>query len=426
MAFVLLVKSITGHRLLTLPNIVFVTTVVNFILYLCGWSANFFVSCSDSTYLIIIVVEIVFTIYAFAPMPETYNGSITFKRITAGHYSIRITTLFLLLSLLLTAVENIYLNGSLIAIDSSSHTDAMPLVGPINRALMPIVYSIVLIELADHKGSKTEAVLLPVHMAYSVIGARGRFWFVISACCALMVLTAYKRGTLSRIKMRYKLPIAMAIIALFIMMFNFGAERMTAPYSTYIAYTGPFKDTELASWYYGYFPYSFYNLDLTIRFIDGMNISTHGAFFVLPFLSVLQLDGLSGIDYTTMTKSISVVTNTAANVTTGYYEMYADFGKLFFVTVLVYLAITAFFEKRSTFASLISSRYMWTVWGAMSFLNVFTVGVPIYVFLLSWLLDVFIVERNYEGARNLKNDIRTVSEAERVRPHVLGHPGGQR
>ena len=156
-----------------------------------------------------------------------------------------------------------------------------------------------------------------------------------------------------------------------------------------------------------------------------MNISTHGAFFVLPFLSVLQLDGLSGIDYTTMTKSISVVTNTAANVTTGYYEMYADFGKLFFVTVLVYLAITAFFEKRSTFASLISSRYMWTVWGAMSFLNVFTVGVPIYVFLLSWLLDVFIVERNHEGARNLKNDIRTISEAERVRPHVLGHPGGQ-
>lgn len=392
MGLVLLTKSIAGHRLLTLPNVVFVTTVVNFILYLCGWSANFAVPCSDTTYLIVVSVEVVFTVYALFSVPEDFEGHIDFKPVRFGKIRIRSMTVLLLLSLILLVIENLYLHGGIFAIDSSFHTGAMPVIGPINRALIPVSYSGALIEFADHRSSKSEVVLLALHMVYSIIGARGRFWFVVSAACALMVLSTYKRGTIISIRARYKLPLLIATVALLVIMFNFGTDRIAQQYSSYVAYTGPFQNNELMAWYYGYFPYSFYNLDLTVRSINANHVATYGAFLLLPFLSVLQLDGLFGLDYTALSMGIRVVTNTAATVATGYYEMYSDFGYLFLISIFLYLAITAFFEHRNNFASLVSSRYMWVVWGGMSFLNIFTVGIPIYVFIIALLIDKLCVE----------------------------------
>lgn len=406
MALVLLVKSIMGHRLLTLPNIVFVTTVLNFVLYLCGWSANFSVPCSDTTYAIVIVVEIVFTLYAFVPARESMEKRIIFKVVSIGPLQFHVTSLLLSLSLLILVIENVYLFGTLFASNSSYHTAVMPVLGPVNRALIPVAYSAMFMEMADRRSTKTGVVFFLLHAAYSVIGARGRFWFVVSIACALLTLTVYKRGAILGMRMRYKLPIVLGVIALSIIMFNFGVERMAQSYSFYVAYSGPFQDFELASWYYGYFPYSFYNLDLTVRRIEALHAYTNGAFLALPFLSVLQLDGIFGLSYNTLTMSTRVITNTAATVATGYYEMYADFGPLFVITILVYLAITFFFERRDSFVSLVSSRYMWVVWGAMSFLNIFTVGIPLYVFILAWLVGRFGTEKS----RQLKTKAKTLYE----------------
>ena len=399
MTGVLLLKAFLDQRFATLPNVVFVMTVVNFCLYLCNWSTMFVVPCSDATYLVVLEVELAFTVYAFIPKTDYSEDSrLIFKTITCmGRPLIKLTTLLSLVCLAGFIAENVYTHGSLFADDSAYHTESMPLVGPIIRALMPISFSVSLLEMIDGRNSKSSTFLFVLLVVYSLIGSKGRFWFMVSVICAVFVLSAYKRDLIRNIPLRYKLFVVAAVVVLMNVMFGFGVERMAQDFSFYTGYNGPFSDFEPVAWYYGYFPYSFYNLNLTLAHIDFNSSFTNGAFLLLPFLSFLQLDGAFGLSYTDLTLSTRVITNSAATVATGYYEMYADFGPLMFVTLFVYLAITLHFERKQGFGALVSSRYMWTVWLFMSFLNIFTVGIPLYVFLFGWLIGRFGVERAHGG-----------------------------
>lgn len=399
MTGVLLFKAFLDRRLVTLPNVVFVMTVVNFCLYLCNWSTMFVVPCSNSTYLVVLEVELAFTIYALVSKKDfSEDPRLSFKMITCmGRPLIKLTTLLSLVCLAGFIAENIYTHGSLFADDSAYHVESMPLVGPVVRGLMPISFSASLLEMIDKKNSIPSTLFFVLLAVYSVIGSRGRFWFMVSAICAVFVLSAYKKNLIRSIPLRYKFLVVVAVVALANVMFAFGVERMAQSFSFYIGYNGPFSDFEPVAWYYGYFPYSFYNLNLTLAHIDFSSTFTNGAFLLLPFVYFLQLDGAFGLSYTDLTLSTRVVTNSAATVATGYYEMYSDFGPLMVVSLFVYLAITLHFERGQGFGALVSSRYMWTVWLFMSFLNIFTAGIPLYVFLFGWLVGRFGIERVHGG-----------------------------
>lgn len=68
-------------------------------------------------------------------------------------------------------------------------------------------------------------------------------------------------------------------------------SKMT--YADLIKYSGPKDKLGILPWYYGYFPMSFANLDLTIKNIDKNNIRTYGLYTLRPILvGIFELDNI--------------------------------------------------------------------------------------------------------------------------------------
>jgi len=174
-----------------------------------------------------------------------------------------------------------------------------------------------------------------------------------------------------------------------------GESRInTFTYAEVIRYCGPFVGTELGNliaWFYGYFPYSFYNLNCTLLNIANNGLYTYGQFFLYPFVAFFKLAKLFGIDYEALNFSTRVIGNTAATVATGYYEFFADFGYFFPIGVLWLLFITKRFENKDNLFNLACYSYMCCVWILMSFVNVFTIGIAIYFFVFMYFINKYFV-----------------------------------
>lgn len=404
-------SNIVNRYWLTLPNILFVSLSVNFLFYLCGWSTQFIEPVYNRTYYIIGLIQIVFAIISFGYKKPPELKKIELKRIKIGRgYGISIAILLLVLCILFCAIENLYLHGGLFAGNDLYHTGSMPLLGPILKALYPVAYVFAFIEFVNSR-SKTTLVLFIISLVYSVVGSRGRFWAVCSLLCVLIFAAYYerpnrekrrsKKGWFASLKLRYRI----LIIAVFVVAFNYlmtmGVNRISMfTYADIIGYSGPWRKTafgEAFAWYYGYFPFSFYNLNTTARYIYDSNIITWGGFLFYPFLSIINLEGIFGIDYSEMTINARVIQNNAATVATGYYESISDFHDFFLISVVILVIITFATMRRKKLNNYISFSYMLVVWFFMSFLNVFTVGIPVYVFIISYILSkLFVKEHKLE------------------------------
>ncbi len=395
---------------LALPNILFISVCVNFLLYLCGWSLRFVEPVYDRTYYVIGTLQLIFGIVTmFYKRPEKL-GEIQFKRIKLGQFrGFSIAAILLSLCILLCAIENLYLHGGLFASNYYYHTASMPLVGPILKALYPVSYIVAFIEFTNSK-SKSVLVLFVVSIVYSVVGSQGRFWTICSFLSVLVFASLYEKpalrkkkkekGWFASLKLRYKLVILTVSILAFNYLMTMGVNRINMfTYADIIGYSGPWKDTALGesfAWYYGYFPFSFYNLNTTIQNIYDHNILSLGSFLAYPFLSLINLEGVFGIDYTALTKTARVIQNNAATVATGYFESVSDFHELFAISILVLLSITYMCRKRVRLSNYISYSYMLVVWLFMSFLNMFTVGIPLYVFIISAVINrIFVRESDH-------------------------------
>jgi len=403
-------SNIVNRYWLTLPNVLFVSLSVNFVLYLCGWSTRFIEPVYDRTYYIIGLLQLVFALVSFGYRKPHKLNRIKLKRIKIiKEPGIPIASLLLIICILFCAIENIYLHGGLFARSDLYHTGSMPLIGPVLKALYPVAYIFAFIEFTNSK-SKATLVLFVVSLIYSVVGSQGRFWAICSLLCVVFFAAYYERpntdnkkkrkekGWFASIKLRYKI-IIIAIIAIgFNYLMTMGINRISMfTYADIIGYSGPWKNTafgEAFAWYYGYFPFSFYNLNTTIRRVFNSNIITWGGFLLYPFLSIINVESLVGIDYSKMTLNARVIQNNAATVATGYYESITDFHDFFIISIAILLLITFATIRKKKLNNYISYSYMLVVWLFMSFLNVFTVGIPLYVYILSWLFAKFFVKHN--------------------------------
>ena len=175
-----------------------------------------------------------------------------------------------------------------------------------------------------------------------------------------------------------------------------GATRLNVmTYKEKISYNGPFSNTflgEAASWYYGYFPYSFYNLNLTLINIQSNHLYTYGQFFILPFLYVTKIYKLLGVGtYDELALSVRVIVNSGATVATAYFEFFADFGIFFILPIIFYLTMLHKLEIKNTVFSLGAYSYCILVWGFFCFYNVFSNGIPYTFMLLLFLVCKFFV-----------------------------------
>ena len=385
--FILLLRFRMDRRIMTLPNLFFVMVVMNFSLYLCNWSDDFIIPCCDQLYVMIIVLEVLFGVYAFVAPPSDFDSiKFSYRPVKLGSYRVKLSTILLVICIVLSAIEAYYYTGSFFAGGSESHTSTMPVIGPIKKALIPVSFSLAALEIVDRKNSTVTAPLLCIAAVYMLVCLRSRFWFLISVLCALVVVLNYKKKLFNSLSVFKKISVG-AVIALIIVVFlEYGDARLPYSYATCIAYCGPFADNNMVAWYYGYFPYSFYNLNLTLINIDSNSICYLGKFLALPFACVLQIEDVLGLDYNLLTLSTRVITNTAATVATGFFESYADFNEFFFVSIIFMLGLTRWLQKKKNFFGLVSFSSMFVVWFFMSFMNLFTNGVPLYVMLLSWVV----------------------------------------
>ncbi len=164
--------------------------------------------------------------------------------------------------------------------------------------------------------------------------------------------------------------------------------QSTYTYMELIAYNGPLKNTifsNVMSWFYGYFPYSFYNLNLTLQNIQTNGICTYGKFFVLPFLYATKLYKLTTLDYENLALAVRVITNTSATVATAFFEFYSDFGYLFFLPMMFYCFCMYKFQVRNTLFCQGVYSYCLVCLFLFNFYNIFSSGIP-YTFILLWYL----------------------------------------
>lgn len=390
---------IRTKKILTIPTIIFLSVTINFILYLLHWSDAIAEPVYDVTYYVIGMIQLIFSVYATAKN-QGISTKVRYrlKSISLGAIKCNLSTILLLSCLFLCMTENYLMFGGFFASNSSSHTSSIPLLSPILKALYPVAGIAAFIDF-DNTKKKGILLLASVVLIYSVIGAKGRMWTLIALFIVLMYMSSRRYGAIVRkkssswfvmLKLRYKVLLVAAVVFSGSYLLNMGATRInTFTYAQLLKYTGPGEGKvygDILAWYYGYFPFSFYNLNTTLNDIVISGRYSFGQFLLYPYTSFVHVSGILGIDYSTLTYTTRVIQINVATVATGYYEFFKDFGYFFFISVLIYIAITRYFEKRSTYFAKTGYSYMAIVWLFMSFLNVYTVGVVIYFFVIEYCI----------------------------------------
>lgn len=386
-----------NRQILTVYNAVYLMTLGNFYLYLQRWSGAFVYDCYSETYYVMAVVCLVFGCYALLDNKKEENllSIIKLKSIGFGNLQYQVSTVLLIICLALTAVENIYNTGALFASDYSTfHIDSMPIIGTIVRGLYPVAYGTAYIDFKNNK-KLTTLILTALCIMYALLGAGSRYWSSISILTGLIFIFESNRHLLKQIKARYRILFFLLAFLLLTVFINLGEGRTgTHTYAEWIQYTGPFRDTSLevvASWFYGYFPFSFYNLNNTLHNILNENICTYGQFALYPFLAIMHIDDFVGIDVNNLEKSCRVIVNTAATVPTGWYQFFADFGYLFIFDLVFRLLFTYYFEKKRNFFGMMSFSTMFCAWSLLAFNDVFLSGIYLYVIIFSFFIQKIFV-----------------------------------
>jgi len=165
-------------------------------------------------------------------------------------------------------------------------------------------------------------------------------------------------------------------------------------YKNLILYNGPFSETEflgeLFSTYYGYFPLSFNNLNLSIEKFKSYNFQhSYGQLFLSPLtVGIFKLNKLFDLNYFQAVYDVTEVTNAAATVPTGLFSAYIDFGNLNIVCLTLWFLVSLFFVTnihRSPFF-LVNYAGFATFWFTYTnFLDYFLTAVPLYLFILSFM-----------------------------------------
>lgn len=126
---------------------------------------------------------------------------------------------------------------------------------------------------------------------------------------------------------------------------NYGKYNIS--YSDGIQYNGPKFLSKIISVYYGYFPFSFNNLNINIKYtrIDknffGVN-SFRGIYH-----GILQLDNIVNLPLNTSNAAKIIVTR-AATVPTGFWDFYYDYGIACFIPIVISLIIFLVIKRKVT------------------------------------------------------------------------------
>lgn len=401
-------------KIFTIQNVFFVGITLNFLLYLCNWSDLFVVPCQPITYLVIAGCELVVTIFDLIYLKKNTGSKdaeqstleFKIKRIRFGKIVINTSNIILLVCLILAMIENIITFGILFPFlnNIDSHKNSISILGTLWKVMYPIgLYCFYFEYKNDKKKNIFEYIIFIITTSYILIGSGGRFWPATSILSFLIFLLINKR---KKMKIKNILVLSVFGFILLRLLLLMGMTRIPEDnsYMNLIGYNGPFCNTkfgDVLGWYYGYFPYSFYNLNLTLSNIQTNNLYTYGRFFITPFLYLTKTHKLFNLDYMTLALGVRIITNTSATVATAFFEFYADFGDLFILPMIFYVWCMHGFQSRKTLFSQGAYAYCLVILFFFNFYNVFSSGIP-YTFLLLWYLfnKIFVIKKEESNEAN--------------------------
>ncbi len=349
-------KRVVGLNLIVLLGIYF-----PMLLFSMGWSTYIDRQVSDDFYLIFLYLNIALIVFN-----ATVKDHVDFDKealdcgVNEG-VALGLNFFFIAAYLLENYAGSGMLAPSLHGVDI--HKFSLPVVNYITNALSAFALLDVFIFLKSKKKRYLGFLLVVIAMPIATRNSRMTSFVALFQCCFAMACFYNRKqlgqsllSIIGRIKLRtigIGVVVAVVIFAAVSISTSVGLKRSSInrtekySYGAEIGYGGPFADSEVASTYYGYFPMSFNNLNLSIKYgstdLNYLGFDTYqGLYFGL-----LQFDNIFDLEFNASTNHGRVSALNESTVATGFWNFYYDYGKLAFIPIFVMTLLCALITKQT-------------------------------------------------------------------------------
>ncbi|MCI8273210.1 MAG: oligosaccharide repeat unit polymerase [Clostridia bacterium] len=362
--FCFLIFTLWGYVFFIRKNYLHVITFISLgifipvLLYQFNWSS--LINTSESSmyvYVIMMIalISLVYTCFTYKKKPRklAINEKIVFTKFGAS-IAPYMNILFIGLYLLENYMGSESIIPGLVGIDIHNKYSA-PIISYITNAS----FLFIAFDYLAYKSTKKKKylVFLAIIVFIPVITRSSRFVMVmalIQLLCLYSLFEKEKKEKTAQEKKKSKRrnrAIFCVLIALMITLNLYTNYRMSGygkydiTYSKMTKWTGPDYLTWMSP-FYGYFALSFNNLKINLlyRQVECNYLGIYS--FASLYFGLFQIDNLFGVDGAGQIRG-NLITSGSANVPTGFWDFYYDFGVLFFIPLIVALLICNYFFKKS-------------------------------------------------------------------------------
>lgn len=315
-------------------------------LYFFNWSDLIVQKRNNDFYLIFICLNfliMLFSIFSFKYKKIEFNEEYSLKNEKYLHFFNILYIFSLLMEIyLLSGTFFPLLKGIDVHVENYSAETALL----ITRNTIPIILINIIFFIKTNKKIYIYYIFILFFIPIILKGARHTVVQEIEILSVFFIIL-YKNKIFEIIKKN-----ALVIVILFIAISGMATYRSYKFYSKYnikgnyaewISYKGPFKSSSFFSTYYGYYPLSFNNLNISIENLKEKDIDFFGlnAFRGIQIFTnkVLKKNPYENV------KERTYVTG-AATVPTGFYDFYYDYRKLIFIPLFISFVFSHYLLKK--------------------------------------------------------------------------------
>lgn len=299
-------------------------------------------------------------------------------------------------------LENYLLSGSFfpILIGIDIHVEYYPIINFFTHSPSPFIF---LNYIFYMKTKKKRFLFLLILLMFIPFISRGSRLVSIISIISLFIFIIFKNLSINFKKSKMiKIIIMILIILLAFSTFTnlrasqFGKYEFS--YSKAIEYTGPFKESTVIPFLYGYFSLSFDNLNRSLyNYNDSIN--SFGLYTFKSIFGVLQFDNIFSINLYKLQEYRDFGVG-AATVNTMYYDFIFDFGYLSFIPIFIVVFIMDFLYK-CLYKNILSIKMIYSYLASLlmlsGFQNLFFAStVPMNIFLILIFSKIFIKKKGNE------------------------------
>lgn len=373
------------------------------LLLFAGWSSLAEKTIDDVFYFLFAELGIVAGFFVLIE-PETGTAQLKIVQLGKSKTIVVISFVYCLLCLLENYIGSGYLLPSLAHVDI--HTYRAPLLGFLTKAGFFPVCCINVYAVMANGSIRRKALHLGVICAILVLyvfGKSARMEVCIIALqlvsvCIFFSLRSPKRRRVNTIPKKYIVLVLVGVCAIGAVFVASGANRASQfgaydvlSYADAIGYQGPDFLRDASAWYYGYFPMSFNNLNLSIKFVEPHYNFLGVDLFRFLYYGIFQLDNFLDFNIYAAEEAGKYVSDQMA-VKTGFWDIYYNYGLASFVVFAlafaVYHKMKVGIESAQPKIWQISFYFYWVpTWFFMSFQNtsfdVYLIGILAILYVLT-------------------------------------------